>query len=99
MQIKKFYEPWTPAEVDDYLKIFNILVLFEPSAVAGQTVLRVYGNISEKRKAQLTEKILLMFGGKIVTEILCDKANEYAHKWYKKVVIGNKRVINIRRKK
>ena len=66
----------------------------------GQATLRIYGSLTDKRKEQLRLRILSLFGGQNMTEALCDKINEYASKWYKKVVLHKQtRVINSKRSK
>ena len=99
MGIKEFYEYWNGQEIDEYVRQFNVLVLFQ--AVQGQKEARlvVYGKIDDEEKDQLKKQILVQFGGFDLSSQLCDRINEYAEKWYNKFVLKRQaRVINFGRK-
>lgn len=96
MQIKKFDEKWDTEEINEYIGIFNILVLFEILPVIREANMLIYGkNLTDTQKLQLKEFITSMFGGQTLTDDLCIKINEFAVKWYNKVILCKRaRVLN-----
>lgn len=98
--MKPFYDTWTQDEIDEYVRAFNIVVLFDirntTSKIAG---LKVYGNVTLTQRDALLDKISHTFSGVYLSDAVCNKINEFAEKWYNKEVLRRRaRVINIKRK-
>jgi hypothetical protein len=95
---KEFYQHWSDQEIKDYVKCFNVLVLFVIHASLGEAEIIVHGNITDEQKRQLTIVITTLFGGSNMDKSLCNKVNEFAEKWYSKIILKKKaRVINFRK--
>jgi hypothetical protein len=96
MKIKSFYDAWEQREIDEYLKIFNVLVLFSKNNTYTCKI-KIYGDMTESKKEQLENKIAGIFGAHDITDAVCDKINEFASKWYSKVILNKTyRIINKR---
>ncbi len=99
MNTKEFYEYWNGQEIDEYIRQFSVLVLFQ--AIQGQKEARlvIYGKFEDEKKDQLKKQISTLFGGFNLSSQLCNKINEYAEKWYNKFVLKKQaRVINFGRR-
>jgi len=97
MQVKGFDEEWTGDEINEYIDQFHILVLFKTYGNIAQ--LLVYGKLDDDQKYKLKERITNIFGGQHLNKQICTKINEYASKWYTKIVLGHRRrIINVGKK-
>ena len=97
---KEYYQVWDAQEIDDYLKNFNILILFVVDVGRKEADLDIYGNLDNDQTEQLRSLIATLFGGLQMDKQLCNKINEFAEKWYNKFVLKKKaRVINCRKVK
>lgn len=99
MNFKEFYEEWDEQEINEYIDQFGILVLFKIHFSTKEAEVEIHGNITDKHVNQLKAFIAMLFGGASLSKVLCGKINEFAEKWYNKVVLNKKaRVINFKRK-
>jgi hypothetical protein len=97
--MKLFHESWTDEEIKRHVADFNVLVLFDIKNTNHEAQIVIHGNLNRSQKHVLLENIVKLFGGSPLTNVLCNKINEYAEKWYNKEVLKRKaRVINIKRK-
>lgn len=97
MAIKSFRDTWTKDEIAEYVRDYNILVLFEEDWPSREAIIVIHSKISAAKKDGLREKIIAIFGGRALTDQICDKVNEYAVKWFNKVILQRKsRVVNSR---
>lgn len=81
--MKKFYEPWTQEEIDEYLaRDKKVLVLFEIHLSTKEARVMVHGNLKDSQKALLKVCIANEFGGKSMSEDLVGQINDYAENWY-----------------
>ena len=81
--MKKFNEMWTNEEINSYLSKNNILILFKNSS--NKYTMNIYGDISDDQKKQLSVFFRNMFGSHTGTDMIFDKINEIAIKWYNKI--------------
>lgn len=96
MSRKEFYESWSKAEIKEWVEENGILVLFEPDLQTREARISIHGNLKASQSNALAEEISRHFGGNNMTRAICNKINEFADKWYSKVVLKRKaRVINI----
>lgn len=97
--MKNFAEQWTKKEIDEWLDIYNVLVLFKPHWSTKTAEITIYGKMDTALKIKLVEDIAKTFGGAHMTKKVCNKVNEFAEKWYNKYVLKRRaRVINTRKK-
>ena len=101
MQIKKFDERWSVDEINEYVKSFNILILFEIFNVIKEAKIIIHGkDMNDKQKQKLKELIIVLFGGQVITDSLCIKINDFGVKWYNKFILKKlARVINFKKGK
>lgn len=100
MKRKEFYETWTKEEIDEYVDSFGVLVLFKIKPLLKEAELLVYGNITDEQAKKLENHIGTIFGGTSLTKPMCNKINEFAEKWYRKVILNKRaRVINFKKGK
>ena len=97
--MKEFYEEWTSEEIEDYIRPFGIVVLFETSLFYNEAKIIIHGKcLNDYCKKILEEKITNKFGGQTLTKEMCDKINQFAERWYNKEILLKKaRVVNKRR--
>ncbi len=96
---KEFYQEWTEQEIEEYIDQFSVLVLFEIHAASKEAEIVVHGKLTEDQKHQLLIVIVALFGGTNMSVELCSRINEFAEKWYTKIVLKKKaRVINFSKK-
>ena len=94
---KEFYDSWTTEEVDDYLKEFNILILFKVHLLYNEAEVLIHADIADDKKDLLRGKISMLFGGDTLSRDLCLRVNEYAERWYSRNILNKKAmVINFR---
>lgn len=99
MTMREFYDEWTQAEIDNYLRTCPVLVLFKIHRASKTAELIIHGRLTESQRFSLKSAITSMFGGNPLSKGACDRINEFSEKWYNKNIKGVKaRVINIRRK-
>ena len=97
--MKEFYDEWTQAEIDDYLRTCSIIVLFRVHTSSKSAELLIYGRMNEAQKFALKTAIVSMFGGNPLSKGAVDRINEFAEKWYdRNVKTIRTRVINIKKK-
>ena len=94
-------DKWTKDEINEYIKIHNVLVLFIlPKSQVGEAELSIHGEIDEKEKLLLKIFITKQFGGKNMSEDLVIMINEYASTWYSQYIVpGPIRLLNFAKKK
>jgi hypothetical protein len=94
--MKEFHEKWEEEDIDEYVKAYGVLVLFEQEAFGNDAKIVIYGSyILELHKRELELLIIEKFAGQHLTEAMCWKINDFAEKWYNKEILFKKaRVVN-----
>jgi len=93
---KEFYEVWEEPEIKEWIEQYNVLVLFSANLATREADINIHGNLKKSEKLALAAEIAKHFGGTTMTKQVCNKINEFAEKWYNKVISKTKaRVINI----
>lgn len=94
--MKQFYESWSEEEIKDWVGQYNVLVLFTANRATREADIHIHGNLKKSQKMALATEIARHFGGVTMTKQVCNKINEFAEKWYSKIILKRKaRVINI----
>lgn len=100
MKHKDFYKKWSQDEINDWLSVYSVLVLFEPDLYSNEAKINIHGKLSESQKNQLLHEITSHFGGTVMNRSICEKINEFAEKWHSKHILHKKaRVINVNTKR
>ncbi len=94
--MKPYNEEWTEEEINSYIDKNNVLVLFHVDVPTNTACMIVYGtSINSYQKDDLKYQISKKFGGKTLTNTMCENINEFAEKWYNKYILNKKaRTIN-----
>lgn len=97
--MKRFDVKWSKEEIDEWVDIYNVLVLFE-EWVGREAKVVIHGKIDATNQMKLAEAIVRYFGGTHMTPSVCRKVNEFSQKWYNKNILNKKaRVLNSKGKK
>ena len=98
--MKEFDDKWEKNEIDEWLDIYSVLVLFETQWVVRDAKVVIHAKMDATNKMRLAEAIARHFGGTGLTRPVCHKVNEFAQKWYNKHILKKKaRVLNSKGKK
>ena len=76
--MKSFKEKWSYDEINEYVKQFNILILFEIHELFNEVTVIPHGNFSDDNAKVLLIKISDKYGGKLINKKMCIKINEFA---------------------
>lgn len=93
--MRNFYEEWSNNEINDYIDQNPVLVLFKIHLGINEAELIIHGKLNEEQKMLLKTRIAKKFGGKMISEDMCIRINEYAEMWYNDISAPQKiRVLN-----
>ena len=70
MAIKSFREKWTKDEIAKYVQDYNILVLFAEDWMSREAIINIHSMLAESKKQALLEKIVSLFGGQPLNDVV-----------------------------
>ena len=93
--MKKFYDKWSPAEIDDYTSQFKVLILFNVVTLYDEVEVVIHGNFKTSKKKAMLISIITKYGGRKLSDAICAEINEYAERWFNRnVSTESSRIVN-----